>query len=78
MQHSMIRSFGLAALMLCGTALLPAQEKAPVKKEAPKIENYSLRIATDKPDAIYKKGETITFTAELLKDDKPAHLTLTS
>ena len=73
MQHCVIRSFGLAALMLCGTALpLTAQEKAPVKKEAPKIENYSLRIATDKPDAIYKKGETVTFTAELLKDGKPA------
>lgn len=73
MRHSMIRSSVLAALMLCGTALpLTAQEKEPIKKEEPKIENYSLRIATDKPDAIYKKGETITFTAELLKDGKPA------
>ncbi len=73
MRHSMIRSSVLAALMLCGTALpLTAQEKEPIKKEEPKIENYSLRITTDKPDAIYKKGETITFTAELLKDGKPA------
>ncbi len=75
MQIRFISTLTVAAVTLFGAGLaLPAfaQEKSPAKKEAAKAETYSFSVKTDKPDAIYKKGETITFTLELLKDGKPA------
>jgi cephalosporin-C deacetylase-like acetyl esterase len=35
-------------------------------------QEYKVVAKTDKEDAIYKKGEKITFSAQLLKDGKPA------
>ena len=58
MQYSMIRSFGLAALMLCGTALLPAQEKAPVKKDYQNLKQYK----------VTKECELLEFLLETFKN----------
>jgi len=33
--------------------------------------NYTLSVTTDRPDAIYKQGETVTFTIKLLLDKQP-------
>ena len=68
-----IRTLAVAAMTLLGTGIplsVPAQETG-AKKEAVKTENYSFSVKTDKADAIYKKGEPVTFTVQLLKDKKP-------
>ena len=68
-----IRTLAVAAMTLLGTGIplsVPAQETG-AKKEAVKTENYSFSAKTDKADAIYKKGEPVTFTVQLLKDKKP-------
>jgi len=33
--------------------------------------NYTLSVTADRPDAIYKQGETVTFTIKLLLDKQP-------
>ena len=33
--------------------------------------NYTLSVTADRPDAIYKQGETVTFTIKLLLDNQP-------
>ncbi len=33
--------------------------------------NYTLSVTSDRPDAIYKQGETVTFTIKLLLDTQP-------
>ncbi|MCA9023461.1 MAG: hypothetical protein KDA74_25105, partial [Planctomycetaceae bacterium] len=35
-------------------------------------EKYELKVVTDRPDAIYKTGETARFLISLTKDGKPA------
>ena len=35
--------------------------------------NYTFTVMTDRPEAIYKKGQTVTFTVKLLLDGKPLH-----
>ena len=65
-----IRTLAVAAMTLLGTGIplsVPAQETG-AKKEAVKTENYSFSVKTDKADAIYKKGEPVTITVQLLKD----------
>jgi cephalosporin-C deacetylase len=34
--------------------------------------DYVLSVALDRPDAMYHRGETVTYTIKLLHDDKPA------
>lgn len=35
--------------------------------------NYTLSVTADRPDAIYKRGETVTFTIKLLLDKEPVN-----
>lgn len=35
--------------------------------------NYVLSVSTDRPDAIYKQGETVTFTVKLQLDNQPVN-----
>lgn len=35
--------------------------------------NYTLSVTADRPDAIYKQGETVTFTIKLLLDKEPVN-----
>ncbi len=34
--------------------------------------NYVLTVGADRPDAMYRQGETVTFTIKLLRDQQPA------
>ncbi|MDP1592282.1 MAG: acetylxylan esterase, partial [Prosthecobacter sp.] len=55
----MITKIFASALVLAATSLL-AQTPA-----------LTLKAATDRPDALYKAGETVTFTIEVTQDGKP-------
>lgn len=54
---------GLMALLVTS----PAVAQAPAAKPT-----YELQVTADRPEAIYKSGEEVTFSVKLLKDDQPA------
>lgn len=58
------RSFLLAAALLTTALSVPAQDAKPST-------NYVLKVTTDRADALYKQGETVTFKVELTLDKKP-------
>ena len=57
------RSLLLAAL------LMPAL--SAIAQDAKPSTNYVLKVSTDRADALYKSGETVTFKLELTLDKKP-------
>jgi cephalosporin-C deacetylase len=60
-----VRSLILVALIAAPFAALFAQDTPPA---APAI---TLKVTADRADALYKAGETATFTIEATQDDKP-------
>ena len=74
MRFQTVFTLTLSALLLTGTGMIPslsAQAAKTAETNRGKTENYTFSVKTDKPDAIYKRGEKITFTVQLLKDGKP-------
>ena len=58
-------------LVFAAAAVLIASG-APARAQAtPASTNYLLTVATDRADAIYKQGETVTFTLKLRHDQQP-------
>jgi cephalosporin-C deacetylase-like acetyl esterase len=55
----------IVLLAACGPTELLAQAKKPST-------NYTLTVSTERPTAIYKLGETVTFNVKLLLDQSPA------
>ncbi len=65
MKSKFALSFGIAALLFTGSFLnLSAQETKPAT-------NYVLSVSADRPDALYKKGETVSFLVALALDKQP-------
>lgn len=62
--HLVRRSFLLAAALLAPALFVSAQDAKPST-------NYVLKVTTDRADALYKSGETVTFKVELSLDKKP-------
>jgi cephalosporin-C deacetylase-like acetyl esterase len=58
-EFHMITKIFASALVLASTSLLA---------QTPSL---TLKAATDRPDALYKAGETVTFTLEVTQDGKP-------
>ncbi len=65
MKSTFALSFGLAALLCTGSLFnLSAQEIKPAT-------NYVLSVSADRPDALYKKGEPVSFQVALALDKQP-------
>ncbi|MGV3754962.1 MAG: acetylxylan esterase [Verrucomicrobiota bacterium] len=65
MKSMFARSLGLAAILCTGSLFnLSAQETKPAT-------NYVLSVSADRPDALYKKGETVSFQVALALDKQP-------
>lgn len=62
--HLHLREFLCLAALLTSVSVVPAQDAKPST-------NYVLKVTTDRPDALYKQGETVTFKLELTLDKKP-------
>lgn len=62
--HLVRRSFLLAAALLAPALFVRAQDAKPST-------NYVLKVTTDRADALYKQGETVTFKLELTLDKRP-------
>ena len=63
--HFALRLVVIAVLFALGLVL-------PVRARAAQLSNtYVLTVATDRPDAIYHQGETVTFNLKLLQDGQP-------
>ena len=62
--HLHLREFLFLAALLTSVSVVPAQDAKPST-------NYVLKVTTDRPDALYKQGETVTFKLELTLDKKP-------
>ena len=63
-----MRRLALPHLLLAIVAVAcPALAQPPVAKSA-----YTLKVVTDRPEAIYKVGEKAKFTITLVKDGQPA------
>ncbi len=57
------RSLLLASLLMPGVSA--------IAQDASLSTNYVLKVTTDRADALYKSGETVTFKLELTLDKKP-------
>lgn len=75
MRFSSIAALTLSALLLTGTGTgipaFSAEEGKTKTAESESAASYTFSVQTNRPDAIYKRGEKILFTVQLLKDGKP-------
>jgi cephalosporin-C deacetylase len=62
--HLVRRSFLLAAALLAPALFVSAQDARPST-------NYVVKVTTDRADALYQAGETVTFKVELTLDKQP-------
>lgn len=62
----------LAVLLLGAPGLVPTSVRAAEQKNAEATPRDVLSAATDRPDALYQRGDTVTFLIELKHDGQPA------